>query len=150
MSDLDRATDLARAMICEYGMSDRLGMVRLGRRHGNPFLGRDIMEDRDYSEDVARAIDEEVRAFIDAGQERAREILTEHRDKMDEIAEILLEKETLNREEFLSLLNGEATADDIRRNSIAPPPPPPPAAGLPAVPETEAPRITPRLRPEPA
>ena len=52
VSDLDHATDLARAMVCEYGMSDRLGMVRLGRRHGNPFLGRDLMEDRDYSEDV--------------------------------------------------------------------------------------------------
>jgi len=149
VSDLDRATDLARAMVCEYGMSDRLGMVRLGRRHGNPFLGRDIMEDRDYSEDVARAIDEEVRAFIDAGYERARQILTDNRVKMDEIAEILLEKETLTREEFLALLNGEATADDIRRNMISPPTPPP-ATGLPTTVETEAPRITPRLRPEPA
>src|SRR5579862_8195350 len=59
VSDLDHATDLARAMVCEYGMSDRLGPLRLGRRHGNPFLGRDLMEDRDYGEDVARAIDEE-------------------------------------------------------------------------------------------
>ena len=149
VSDLDRATDLARAMVCEYGMSDRLGMVRLGRRHGNPFLGRDLMEDRDYSEDVARAIDEEVRAFIDSGYERARTILTDNRAKMDEIAEILLEKETLTREEFLALLNGEATADDIRRNMIRPPTPPP-ATGLPTTTETEAPRITPRLRPEPA
>jgi len=149
VSDLDRATDLARAMVCEYGMSDRLGMVRLGRRHGNPFLGRDIMEDRDYSEDVARAIDEEVRAFIDSGYERARQILTDNRAKMDEIAEILLEKETLTREEFLALLNGEATAEDIRRNMITPPTPPP-ATGLPTTTETEAPRITPRLRPEPA
>ena len=80
-------------MVCEYGMSDRLGMVRLGRRHGNPFLGRDLMEDRDYSEEIAKAIDEEVRAFIDQGYERARNILTENRAKMDEIAEILLEKE---------------------------------------------------------
>jgi cell division protease FtsH len=149
VSDLDRATDLARAMVCEYGMSDRLGMVRLGRRHGNPFLGRDIMEDRDYSEDVARAIDEEVRAFIDSGYERARHILTENRAKMDEVAEILLEKETLTREEFLALLNGEATADDIRRNMITPPTPPP-ATGLPTTTEAESPRITPRLRPEPA
>lgn len=76
VSDLDHATDSARAMVCEYGMSERLGPLRLGRRHGNPFLGRDIMEDRDYSEDVARAIDEEVRAIIDQGYERARRILS--------------------------------------------------------------------------
>ncbi|HZP81904.1 MAG TPA: ATP-dependent zinc metalloprotease FtsH, partial [Chthonomonadaceae bacterium] len=124
VSDLDHATDLARAMVCEYGMSDRLGPLRLGRRHGNPFLGRDLMEDRDYSEEIARAIDEEVRSFIDQGYARARDILTENRAKMDEIAEILLEKETLTREEFLALLNGEATIDDIRRGALTPPPPP--------------------------
>jgi len=150
VSDLDHATDLARAMVCEYGMSDRLGPLRLGRRHGNPFLGRDLMEDRDYSEEIARAIDEEVRSFIDQGYARARDILTENRAKMDEIAEILLEKETLTREEFLALLNGEATIDDIRRGALTPPPPPP-ATGLPAPAEPETPRgIQPRLRPEPA
>jgi cell division protease FtsH len=149
--DLDRATDLARAMVCEYGMSDRLGMVRLGRRHGNPFLGRDLMEDRDYSEEVARAIDEEVRAFIDQGHERARQILLEHRAKMDEIAEVLLEKETLTQEEFLALLNNEATADDIRRGLLNPPAPPP-TTGLmtPSEPEPQQRIQTPRLRPEPA
>ena len=150
-SDLNHATDVARAMVCDYGMSDRLGMVRLGRRHGNPFLGRDLMEDRDYSEEIARAIDEEVRAIIDQGYERARRILTDNREKMDEIAEILLEKETLTREEFLSLLDGSATIEDIRKGMIAPPPPPvPPTSGTPVASEPEAPRIQPRLRPEPA
>lgn len=149
VSDLDHATDLARAMVCEYGMSDRLGPLRLGRRHGNPFLGRDIMEDRDYSEDVARAIDEEVRAFIDQGYERARHILTEHRAKMDEIAEILLEKETLTREEFQALLNDEATVDEIRKGMLSPPPPPPTTGITPPV-GPEPPRIPARLRPEPA
>ena len=149
VSDLDHATDLARAMVCEYGMSDRLGMVRLGRRHGNPFLGRDLMEDRDYSEEIARAIDEEVRAFIDQGYERARHILSENRAKMDEIAVILLEKETLTREEFLALMNDEMTAEDIRRNTLMPPPPSNAGKTIPV--EPEAPRIPPtRLRPEPA
>ncbi len=148
VSDLDHATDLARAMVCEYGMSDRLGPLRLGRRHGNPFLGRDLMEDRDYSEEVARAIDEEVRSFIDQGYARARDILSENRVKMDEIAEILLEKETLTREEFLALLNGEATADDIRRGQLEPPTPP--APGLTTQAEPETPRLPTRLRPEPA
>ena len=151
VSDLDHATDLARAMVCEYGMSDRLGPLRFGRRHGNPFLGRDLMEDRDYGEDIARAIDEEVRAFIDQGYDRARHILTENRDKMNEIAEILIEKETLTREEFLALLDGELTADDIRK-TMATPPSPPPSAGLSTPVESDPPRMTapPRLRPEPA
>ena len=149
VSDLDQATDLARAMVCEYGMSDRLGMVRLGRRHGSPFLGRDLMEDRDYSEDVARAIDEEVRSIIDQGSERARTILTDNRAKMDEIAEILLEKETLTREEFIALLDGSANAEDIRKGMIQPPSVPP-TSGITTPVEPEAPRIQTRLRPEPA
>ena len=150
VSDLDHATDQARAMVCEYGMSERLGPLRFGRRHGNPFLGRDLMEDRDYGEDIARAIDEEVRAFIDQGYDRARHILTESRDKMDEIAVILLEKETLTRDEFLALLSGEMTADDIRKTMASPPPPA--APGVTTQTEPEPPRITapPRLRPEPA
>ena len=151
VSDLDHATDQARAMVCEYGMSDRLGMVRLGRRHGNPFLGRDLMEDRDYSEEIAKAIDAEVRSIIDGCYARARDILTENRAKMDEIATILLEKETLTREEFLALLSGEANIDDIRRGMVAPPPPTlPPTTGITAPVEPEPPRIQARLRPEPA
>lgn len=150
VQDLNQVTDLARAMVCEYGMSDRLGMVRLGRRHGNPFLGRDLMEDRDYSEEIAKAIDEEVRMFIDQGHERARTILTENRAKMDEIAEILLERESLNREEFLSLLDGTANAEDIRRNAMTPPTVPP-TTGTTITVEPERPRIqTQGLRAEPA
>ncbi len=150
VADLNQVTDVARAMVCEYGMSERLGMVRLGRRQGNPFLGRDLMEDRDYSEDVAKAIDEEVRMFIDQGYERARTILTENRAKMDEIAEILLERESLNREEFLALLDGTANADDIRRNALTPPTLPP-TTGTPVAVEPERARIqTQGLRPEPA
>ena len=147
--DLNHATDLARAMVCDYGMSDRLGMVRLGRRHGNPFLGRDLMEDRDYSEEIARAIDEEVRAFIDQGYERARHILLENRAKIDEVAEILLEKETLTREEFLALLDGTANAESIRNSMITPPTPPTTGLSVPTE-QPEPPRIQSRLRPEPA
>ncbi len=150
VADLNQVTDVARAMVCEYGMSERLGMVRLGRRQGNPFLGRDLMEDRDYSEDVAKAIDEEVRMFIDQGYARARTILIENRAKMDEIAEILLERESLNREEFLALLDGTANADDIRRNALTPPTLPP-TTGTPVAVEPERARIqTQGLRPEPA
>lgn len=149
-ADLDHTTDLARAMVCEYGMSERLGMVRLGRRMGSPFLGRDLMEDRDYSEDIAKAIDEEVRAFIDQGYERARAILLENRVRMDEIAEILLEKETLSREEFQALLDGTATVDDVRSGLIKPPTPPSSIGTSPPKSEQDAPRIQTRLGPAPA
>jgi len=104
-SDLDRASQIARAMVCEYGMSDDLGPLTFGRRHGNPFLGRDIVEDRNYSEQIAEAIDQEVRKILDNAYARARDLIMQHRDKLDEVVRILLEKETLEREEFLALIS---------------------------------------------
>jgi cell division protease FtsH len=104
-NDLQRATDISRAMVCEYGMSEKLGTLTFGRHHGNPFLGRDIMEDRNYSEDVASAIDSEVRQIIDNCHQRAVDILSANRDQMDNIVQELLVKETLNREEFLALIH---------------------------------------------
>jgi len=106
-SDLDRASEIARSMVCEFGMSDALGPVTLGRRHGNPFLGRDIMEDRNYGEEVAIAIDREVKKIIDEGYQRAEQLLVENKEKMIEIVNVLLEKETLEREEFEVLMYGE-------------------------------------------
>ena len=106
-SDLDRASEIARAMVCEFGMSDDLGPVTLGKRHANPFLGRDIMEDRNYSEDVAKSIDREVKRIIEEGYDRAEHILAENRNKMDLIVKRLLEKETIEREEFEILMYGE-------------------------------------------
>jgi len=105
--DLRRATEIARAMVTEYGMSEKLGPLTFGRRHGSPFLGRDLMEDRNYSEQTAYEIDQEVRHIIESCYERARQILLENRDKMDQIAQALLERESLTREEFLALLKGE-------------------------------------------
>lgn len=110
-SDLDRASVIARAMVCEFGMSDALGPVTLGRRHGNPFLGRDLMEDRNYSEEVAKSIDHEVKKIIDDSYVRAEQILVENREKMNEIVKVLLEKETLERDEFEVLMYGEKKSD---------------------------------------
>jgi cell division protease FtsH len=104
--DLERVTRIARAMVCEYGMSERLGTLALGRRAHNPFLGRDYYDERNYSEDVAKMIDEEVRNIVDRCHQRAAELLTQHRDKLDAIVQALLERETLNREEFLSIIEG--------------------------------------------
>jgi cell division protease FtsH len=107
VGDLERVTRIARAMVCEYGMSERLGTLALGRRSHNPFLGRDYHDERNYSEDVARQIDEEVRKIVDYCHQRATEILTQHRDKLDAVVAALLEHETLTREEFLAVLEGK-------------------------------------------
>ncbi len=112
-NDLERATEIARAMVCEYGMSEKLGNLTFGRRHGNPFLGRDIMEDRNYSEEVAYAIDQEVRAIIDECFRRAVDILSTNDEKMHEVVRVLLQKETIEREEFLALMEGAQPAEPI-------------------------------------
>jgi len=105
-NDLERATEIVRSMVCEYGMSEAIGPLTVGKRHANPFLGRDVMEDRNYSEEMAEAIDKEVRLIIEAGFERAKSIIQENRAKMDMIVKVLLEKETLEREEFEALMEG--------------------------------------------
>ncbi|HRF59733.1 MAG TPA: ATP-dependent zinc metalloprotease FtsH [Fimbriimonadaceae bacterium] len=107
-SDLDRVSRIARAMVCEYGMSDRLGTRAVGRRSRNPFLGRDYAHDeRDYSEDVAKLIDEEIHMIVEGQHQRATQVLNDNREALDRVVLALLERETLNREEFLAVLKGE-------------------------------------------
>jgi cell division protease FtsH len=96
-SDIDQATKIARAMVTEYGMSARLGAVRYGREQGDPFLGRSMGNQPDYSLEVAHEIDEEVRALIEAAHTEAWEILNTYRDVLDDLVFELLEKETLTR-----------------------------------------------------
>jgi len=109
-NDLERVSRIARAMVCEYGMSPKLGTLALGRRHHNPFLGRDFNDERDYSEDVARQIDEEVRSIVDRCHQRATDLLTTRRSELDLVVAALLERETLTREEFLAVLDGQTLA----------------------------------------
>ncbi|OBH15672.1 ATP-dependent zinc metalloprotease FtsH [Mycolicibacter sinensis] len=97
VSDIEKATQVARAMVTEYGMSAKLGAVRYGTEHGDPFLGRTMGTSPDYSHEVARDIDDEVRKLIEAAHTEAWEILTEYRDVLDTLAGELLEKETLHR-----------------------------------------------------
>lgn len=107
-NDLQRVTAIVRAMVCDYGMSPKLGTLAIGRRSHNPFLGREYgMDERNYSEDVARMIDEEVRSIVDGCQSRARDILEQNRVKLDSVVQALLEHETLNREEFLAVMDGK-------------------------------------------
>jgi cell division protease FtsH len=107
-NDLDRATKIARQMVTEYGMSDRLGPLTLGQKSGEVFLGRDFASHPDYSDQVAFEIDSEIRALIDQAHDEALEILTEHRDRLDRIAEALMEKETIEKEDLVTLLEGLA------------------------------------------
>ena len=99
-SDIDQATKIARAMVTEYGMSAKLGAVRYGQEQGDPFLGRSMGQQPDYSLEVAHEIDEEVRALIEAAHTEAWEILNTYRDVLDDLAAELLETETLNRKDL--------------------------------------------------
>ena len=105
-NDLDRATKIARQMVTEYGMSDKLGPMTLGQKQGEVFLGRDFASHPDYSEQVAFEIDSEIRELIDHAHDEALEILTEHRSRLDSIAAALMERETVEKEELVGLLDG--------------------------------------------
>jgi cell division protease FtsH len=102
-NDIEKATDLARRMVTEFGMSDKLGPLSFGKRDEMVFLGRSMGEQRDYSDDVARTIDQEVRAIIDKAYERATEVLTTHRDRLVALAEKLVAEETVDADEFETL-----------------------------------------------
>ena len=102
--DLQRATQLARQMICEYGMSDNIGPVTFGHRQDQVFLGRDIARDKDYSEEVAAEIDKEVRSFMEDAYAATEKLLSENIDKLHVIAKALIEKETLDEEEINQLV----------------------------------------------
>ena len=128
-NDLDRATQTARQMVTELGMSEKLGLVKLGNKREEIFLGRDIAEDRNYSEEIAYAIDQEVKAIIDACYARARDILRERRALMDKIAGVLLERELLDGSEFEALMN-EGPAD-VQPDECVPPLPEARGDGLP-------------------
>ncbi|MEH1950965.1 MAG: ATP-dependent zinc metalloprotease FtsH3 [Nostoc sp.] len=104
-NDLQQVARVARQMITRFGMSDRLGPVALGRQQGNMFLGRDIMSERDFSEETAAAIDEEVRKLVDVAYTRAKEVLVRNRHILDEIAQMLVDKETVDAEELQEILS---------------------------------------------
>jgi len=148
-NDFERATAIARAMVCEYGMSEKLGPVVLGTRHGSPFLGRDWNEERNYSETIALEIDKEVRSIIEECYERSRVILTENRAKMDQIVRVLLEKEMLEREDFIALMEG-AIAPEAPLPTVRQIPPSTGDTSDSVQPSPEKPRRLPTLRPEPA
>ena len=99
-NDIEKATALARAMVTQYGMTEKLGAIKLGTSDSAPFLGRDYGHQRDYSEDIASAVDQEIKTLIEGAHQEAYEILVENRSILDALVEELLEKETLHKEEI--------------------------------------------------
>lgn len=106
-NDLERVSKTARKMVTRYGMSDKLGPLVYGRKEELVFLGKEINEQRDYSEAVAQTIDSEIKAIIMRAYDRAKNLLIEHRDNLDRIAEQLLERETLSADEFVKVFEGQ-------------------------------------------
>src|SRR5512146_14557 len=105
-NDIEQATDLARKMVCEFGMS-KLGCITFGKKEEQIFLGREISQHRDFSEETAKAIDEEVRRLVDDGYKSAVDILSGRRETMHRIAKALLEREVLDGNELKLIIEGK-------------------------------------------
>jgi len=117
--DLRRATDIAQNMVCKWGMSEKLGPTTFGKHENQLFLGKELVSNRDYSEQTAQLIDEEVRGIVEKAEKRAYTILTKHRDALDKVAERLLEKEVLDGHEIDELI-GRGGSDEVESPEPAP------------------------------
>ena len=115
--DLKKATDIARHMVTDFGMSQTLGPISLGRKYEQPFLGRDIMEDRNYSEQVASTIDRELSMIIEDCYERAKSLLGEHNEQVRAVVTVLLERETLSGDEVRAIMRGEQLPPPVEREA---------------------------------
>ncbi len=147
-NDIEQATTLARRMVTQFGMSDRVGVIAVGDREQEIFLGREIQQRREISERMSEVVDAEVKKFIDQAYARARQILAEHRDTLDRMSVVLLERETIDREEIEAIARGEI----LPPRPSGPPPLPPAASAGPATERRDAPRPTgvPNPSPSPA
>jgi len=115
-NDIERATELARRMVCEWGMSERLGPLTFGKKNEEIFLGRDIATHRDFSEETAKLIDSEVRLIVEEAEKRAKTILSENLDKLKILAEVLLEREVIDGSEIEKLMKGETLPPLVKNN----------------------------------
>jgi cell division protease FtsH len=137
-NDIEKVTSTAKAMVMRFGMSEKLGPRVLGRNHDMPFLGREMGNEPDYSEEVAREIDDEIRRIIEDGHDVATRVLREHIDLLHRISQILIERETIDKEQFERLAAGES------EDAVFPPAPEP------AEPEpAQQPERRPQLKPRP-
>jgi cell division protease FtsH len=144
-NDIEQATKIARQMVTQWGMSERLGPRTFGRKEELVFLGREISEQRNYSEKVAEEIDEEVRRIIDRAYHVAKKILTENRPKLDQIARKLIEIETIEGDDLMTLFNAPVDVDvPIGQHEPPSAETPPSAEGEPPA---EEPSPQPKLKP---
>ena len=121
-NDLDRTTDLARKMVCEWGMSEVLGPLTFGKKEEQIFLGRDFSQQSDYSEDTARHIDQEITGIVTRNYDRARQTLEKHKNVLHQIAEELLIREVLDADQVRRIARGEALLEPVPTNPSQPPP----------------------------
>ena len=124
-NDIEKVTQTAKDMVMRYGMSEKLGPRMLGRNHDMPFLGRYMGSEPDYSEEFAREIDDEIRRVIEEAQERAGTVLSEHIDELHRISELLIERETIDKDQFERLLAGEPVFPEPERKPRTEPKPRP-------------------------
>ncbi len=143
-NDLEKVTATAKQMVMRFGMSEKLGPRVFGHEHGQPFLGREFSTEPDYSNEIAREIDDEVRRIVEAAHKRARTILTEHQQDLSKISEILVRRETIEKEEFQALLDGKSEVDVFGVQEPPAPELPAPPASAAELPGREAPRPLPR------
>jgi cell division protease FtsH len=142
-NDLERATDLARRMVCEWGMSNSMGPLTFGKKEEQIFLGREIAQHQDYSEDTALRIDQEVKRFVTDNYTRAQAILTENKQRLLDLAEALLARETLDAEQVTRLASGLPLDEPTPAADATPSQP------RDAKPAKERPAIVPTLPPRP-
>jgi cell division protease FtsH len=140
-NDLEKVTATAKQMVMRFGMSEKLGPRVFGHNQGQPFLGREFNAEPDYSDEIAREIDDEIRRIVEDAHQTARTVLDEHRTKLDYVSEILLRRETIEREEFIDLLAGKSEEEVFGKDE--PVPVLPPAA--PEAPERQPARGAPPL-----
>ena len=143
-NDLEKVTATAKQMVMRFGMSEKLGPRVFGHDHGMPFLGREFSAEPDYSDEIAREIDDEIRRIVEAAHVQAKEILTTYRASLSKLSEILIKRETIEKDQFEALLDGQ-TEEEVF-GSEAPPQPELPIPGMPA---ERSGRDTPRPLPRP-
>jgi cell division protease FtsH len=144
-NDLEKVTQTAKQMVMRFGMSEKLGPRVFGHDHGQPFLGREFSSEPDYSDEIAREIDDEIRRIVEEAHQTARQVLEEHREQLDMVSDILLRRETIEREQFIELLDGKTEAEVFGAEEPHVPVPPPAA---PEAPERK-PERTPKPLPRP-
>ena len=141
-NDLEKVTATAKQMVMRFGMSERLGPRVFGHDHGQPFLGREFSAEPDYSDEIAREIDDEIRRIVEGAHQSAKDLLTEHRESLHTISEILVKRETIEKEHFEALLAGK-TEEEVFGPDQPSTPPQVPGAPQPAD-RREHPRPLPR------